>query len=403
MPAAPLPVDEVERLRALQRYGILDTETDPAFERLTQLAARLFDTPIALISLVDADRQWFKACYGVDTTETPRSVAFCAHAILCDDVLEVLDPQNDPRFADSTLVTGPPFIRYYAGAQLVSPTGHRLGTLCINDTRPRPPLSVLDRQTLKDLAACVMTEMELRLTRLEVDTALSATHKLEAAIEERFGDMAHDFKTPLNAILGYSELAGATQDPDTLSRYVTTIQEAGQHLLDLVTTTLDGIRAHAIGDEGTAHGTAADLATQARAAAAMSIPPDAAEALTIDIPAETWVAMAPVRLREVLMNYLSNAAKYAPGEPVTVRAWRDGGEVVCEVIDRGPGVPDAEKPHVFDKGFRLPDSGHSAEGHGMGLSVVRTMVRTAGGRCGVHDAPDGVGSVFWFRLPGAPA
>jgi GAF domain-containing protein len=112
MPAAPLPVDEAERLRALQRYGILDTETDPAFERLTQLAARLFDVPIALVSLVDADRQWFKACHGVGTSETPRSVAFCAYAILRDDVMEVLDPETDPRFADSALVIGPPFIRY---------------------------------------------------------------------------------------------------------------------------------------------------------------------------------------------------------------------------------------------------------------------------------------------------
>jgi signal transduction histidine kinase len=246
-----------------------------------------------------------------------------------------------------------------------------------------------------------MTEMELRLTRLEVETALSAAHALESAIEERFGHMAHDFKTPLNAILGYSQLAGTTQDPETLTRYVHTIQEAGQHLLDLVTNTLDVVRAHAPGTDTPEGPGVADVGAVARTAAAMSAPPDAASAVVLDVPPETWVAMEPVRLREVLVNYLSNAAKYAPGQPVTLRARQDGGEVVCEVIDQGPGVPDTLKLRVFEKGYRLPESDVRAEGHGLGLSVVRNLVRTAGGRCGVSDNPEGTGAVFWVRLPRA--
>lgn len=154
MPAAPLPSNELERLDALHALLILDTPPEQRFDRIVSFAAAEFDVPIALLSLVDADRQWFKARHGLDTCQTPRGEAFCAHALEMTQPLVVGDASTDPRFADNPLVTGPPGIRFYAGAPLAVTGGAVLGTLCIIDLKPRA-LDELDLAilgTLRDLA-----------------------------------------------------------------------------------------------------------------------------------------------------------------------------------------------------------------------------------------------------------
>src|SRR5919199_3380376 len=172
---AALPHNEPERLRALRRYGILDTPPESAFDRITGLAARLFDVPIVLVTLVDEGRQWFKSCYGLDLRQTEREVSFCAHALLADEVLVVPDATRDPRFADNPLVLGPPDIRFYAGAPLKTPDGFTLGTLCIIDTAPRDGLDAGQAATLVDLAALVMDELELRTDRAALDHLVSSS------------------------------------------------------------------------------------------------------------------------------------------------------------------------------------------------------------------------------------
>lgn len=391
MPAAPLPKSEARRLRALHAYGVLDTPAEPAFDRLTRLSARLFDVPITLVSLIDVERQWFKSCHGLATTETARDAAFCAYAILATDILEVLDPVGDPRFADNPLVLGEPHIRYYAGAPLLTRDGHAPGTLCLIDTRTRPPLSANERATLIDLAACVMSELDLRLTRLESEVAASAAQRLAALTEERLGHMAHDFKTPLAAILGFSQLAQTTADPTKAVSYADTIHKAGRHLLDLVTDTLDA-RAEI------PEGETADVAVQAEEAAAFCRPLSSVTPIEVAVPSGLKVGMRPVRLREVLLNLLSNALKYAPGKPVRVQADATAGEVVVTVADNGPGIPEAARARLFDDGVRLDGAAAQAEGHGTGLSVVRTLVTLAGGAVSVGDAPGG-GALFRLRLP----
>ena len=159
--ATRLPPHEDERLLALQRYQILDTAEEASFDRFTRLACRLFGAPIALVSLVDKDRQWFKSCVGLDVRETSRDVAFCAHAILGDGPLVVADATKDYRFASNPLVTGPPYIRFYAGAPLCTADGYKLGTLCIIDRKPRT-LGANDLATLSDLAALVVEQIEQR-------------------------------------------------------------------------------------------------------------------------------------------------------------------------------------------------------------------------------------------------
>lgn len=166
----PFPMDETERLARLRLLNVLDTSPEPIFDALTRTASLICDVPIALVSLVDSDRQWFKSNIGLDgVSETPRELAFCAHAILASEVMEVPDASQDPRFQDNPLVTGKPDIRFYAGAPLVMLGGETIGTLCVIDTKPRD-LSALQRTTLENLAEAAVRALEMRQKALELDS-----------------------------------------------------------------------------------------------------------------------------------------------------------------------------------------------------------------------------------------
>lgn len=158
MQEARLPENEASRLATLHSLNILDTPREARFDQYTRITARIFDTPVALISLVDRDRQWFKSAEGLNSQETPRNVSFCSHAILEDGVFEIRNARRDARFRDNALVVEHPHIRFYAGAPLAAPNGHKLGTLCIIDRVPRR-LSDQKKTMLNILADMVVGEM----------------------------------------------------------------------------------------------------------------------------------------------------------------------------------------------------------------------------------------------------
>lgn len=173
MTGAPLPADEARRLLDLARYQILDSAPEADFDRITRLAARVLRVPVAVLNLVDQHRQWGKASYGLTCSNAPRETSFCAWTILDDVPFVVDDAQNDPRFRENPMVVGSPHIHMYAGAPLITPAGHRIGTLCVTDSQPHP-LSPDDLQALQDLATVAMQLLELRRQALEAQQAAEA-------------------------------------------------------------------------------------------------------------------------------------------------------------------------------------------------------------------------------------
>lgn len=195
---------ESSRLDALYRYDILDTPPEEKFDRIARLASHCLNAPMALITFIDDDRQWFKSCVGLDLDETAREHSFCDQNLQDDAVMIVEDATTIPRFADNPLVTGPPHIRFYAGAPLITPDGHMLGSLCVLDTVPRAADSV-NQTVLNDLADTVVTELELRLANDTLTTrnrqVQSLTQELKAAHETTRSQLRHLLQEELQQTL----------------------------------------------------------------------------------------------------------------------------------------------------------------------------------------------------------
>src|SRR5437899_115321 len=187
--SAPIPLNEVKRLKVLWQYDVLDTVPEEVFDDLTELAARICEAPIALITLVDENRQWFKSKVGVSINETSRDISFCSHAIGQSDLFIVPDATLDKRFAKNPLVTSDPKIRFYAGAPLITPDGHTLGTLCVIDKVPRE-LRPDQKQALRVLARHVMTQLELRRHSRELARAHEERKQIQGELKKAHTDLA---------------------------------------------------------------------------------------------------------------------------------------------------------------------------------------------------------------------
>lgn len=408
---APRPHDEAERLAELRVYDILDTPPEPAFDALVELASEICGAPFALMTLVDEQRQWFKAKVGFDATETDREVAFCAHAICQDGLFTVEDALLDPRFSDNPFVTGEPRVRFYAAAPLTTPTGHNIGTLCIIDRVPRR-LTELQARTLSTLGAQVAAQLQLRaaLRRSKQQEAALRTQRDELQRVQQEKDelsslVVHDLKNPLNAVITNAHFIAGTpsvDDAQDAAQDIVSSAEAMQrmvmNLLDIASGERDGLapllREVQIGD----------LLGEICRAEHRLCAASGRRLSVVDELGDVPVVADAVLLRRVVENLVDNARKYGDG-PIRVTARPDGPDAIrISVSDEGHGVEAAERARIFERYARAArDAGTAArDSHGLGLAFCRLAVEAHGGTLWVEDN-EPKGSAFCVRLPRSPA
>lgn len=398
---ARIPDNESERLAALRSYDILDTDPERAFDDLTEVAAQLCGTPISLVSLVDAERQWFKSRVGLEASETPRRVAFCSHAILePDQVLIVPDACLDERFADNPITTGDPLVRFYAGAPLVDAGGLPLGTLCVIDHRPRE-LSEDILSTLQVLARQVVSQLELRRRALDLR---ALTEQLDAAnkhLHEFASVAAHDLREPLRKVGAFGHLLrvdlGADL-PERAAECLAYIEDAIGRMERLTSDLLDLARSGG-GEITWRKVDLLECAIQARNALAVCM--EESEA-TVSIESLPEASGDAVLLTQLFQNLISNALKFVEGRKPVVQvrghSTPDGIEIV--VHDNGIGMEAEHAEQIFGPLSRLHGR-NRFEGSGIGLAIVSNVVERHGGRVWVESTP-GEGSRFHVAIPHAP-
>ena len=399
----PIPENEAERLHNLHEYGVLDTPSEPLYDNLVRLAASICGTSISLISLVDADRCWFRGNYGFeDTTEAPRDIAYAAYAINSADgepfIIE--DARLDERFSDSPLLHGDPPMRFYIGIPLIDERGFVLGTLCIIDDKPHR----VDPKQLKILQSLASQVVEHLQLQREMQSVVELNRQLKSRnedLEEYAAIISHDLKEPLRTIMGYSELLEeeyGTRLPQEAHQYLRKIAESGHHMYEMVGNLLTYAR---LGR------------TQYRVRFALQpvveeVLMDLARVITenkanIRMDALPEVYGFPAEVRQLMQNLIANALKFSR-EDVTpeiyVTATAREGEVEIQVIDNGIGIAPEEQERIF-RMFERGGNHTRTEGQGVGLAFCRKIVDLHQGSLGVVSTL-GQGSRFWFTLPERP-
>jgi len=428
----PQPPNEAARLRRLKALGLLDSDPSETYSRVVRLAARLLNTPIAAISLVDDDRQWFLARTGLTLAQTPREDAFCAHTICGEGSFVVQDASADPRFESNPLVLAAGGIRFYAGVPLRLDDGHGLGALCVIDDKPRQ-LCAEDEAALLELACVVTDSFRLRESLFDVQALAQAKSNFLA-------NMSHEIRTPMNGVMGMAELLLHSPLTGDQSACVKTILTSAEGLLGVLNDVLDfskleagAVRielgpvvvTHLIEELCELH--AARLSSQDSAApVSLEIVQD------LDLP-QACLMMDGLRVRQVLNNLLSNAVKFTERGAVEIRAkWQEElpsppipslglsahtchrvlvepeaagarGWLRIVVRDSGIGMTEPELARLSTAYSQADDSiTRRFGGTGLGLSICSGLLKAMGAGLSVSSTP-GHGSAFELLIPAMPA
>lgn len=399
MKSAAVPDNEELRLRVLHQLDILDSIEEQAYDDLTFLAAQICNTPMALVTLVDSERQWFKSHYGIEITETPREVSFCAHAILGDELFQVEDSDKDERFFDNPVVVGAPYVKFYAGEPLILDDGINLGTLCVIDDHARN-LSDEQKRALKALARQVTSQLELRLR-------LSELKQLDEAKNEFISMVSHELRTPLTSIKGSlgllnNNLSQQQTSPQT-SQLASIALRNTDNLLSIVNDILDVAKLEAgkmqleYREFSIMHllRQAVELNEAYAANNACSLTVIAAPALS-----DIRILADEQRLLQVLANLISNATKFThTDDTIELKAEVHDSHVVITVTDHGQGISIADQKLIFRRFEQLGIHGNSRlPGTGLGLNICKHIVELHQGQIG-FDVVANDHTSFYFSLP----
>jgi signal transduction histidine kinase len=395
----PLPENEEDRLAALRSYNILDTGEEEDFDELTTLASAICQTPIALISLVDDKRQWFKSHTGVPQKETPKELSFCAHAIVAaDDIMVVNDATLDERFADNPLVTGDTKVIFYAGVPLVNEDGFALGSLCVIDHQHKE-LTETQTNALKIIAKQVVAKLELRRKAIALDVLHQQLVNSNAFIEKFASMAAHDIKNPLSSVLLSSQALQmrlkAVGDPGC-ERLIGMNISATKRLITLL-------------DEMLAYSKAPALLLEKKEPAylntvleqiigMLNVPPH----FQIRLPDENHeINTSVIALEQIFMNLFTNAIRYndkAEGL-IAVRFNATDTAYHLEVADNGIGIAKQYHEKIFGTNFTLQLTDRfNKKGTGIGLSTVKDLLKVLGGSISIQSTL-GVGTTFFINIP----
>ncbi len=398
MPFFPMPANEAERIESLYSYNILDTIEEKDFDELTELASVICQTPVALISLVDKDRQWFKSHHGVAITETSKELSFCAHAIASfDDIMIVNDTSKDERFAQNDLVTGDTNLVFYAGVPLINEDGYALGTLCVIDNEVK---TLTDQQTsaLKILAKQVMDKLELRrkvLVMEHLNTELSNSN----IFIQKFASMAaHDIKNPLSSILLTSQalkIRLQKNEDEPSIRLIDLNITSIKNLATMVNEMLDYSKKPSL---LLSRKREFDVADRLRKIMTMLNIPASCE---IELPSNgLYVNMSEIAFEQIFLNLMSNAIRYndKPGGNIIIRFSEDTEYYQFEVEDNGIGIAAEHHEKIFFNNYTLKITDrYKNMGTGIGLSTVKEIINVLNGVIYLKSET-GLGTTFYIRL-----
>ncbi|WP_052475957.1 GAF domain-containing sensor histidine kinase [Cohnella kolymensis] len=391
---------EQERIMALRRYQILDTPPDGAFDRITSLASELLNVPVAITSLVDTERIWFKSHHGVDLQEVQREPGLCSSAILRDLPYILNDASIDPQSLAHPLVAGEAGFRFYAGVPLTTHDNYNLGVLCVMDYKPRT-ITEQELNILKKLAQIVMDEMELRLASRHVDSLTKQKSALLAVL-------SHEIRTPMNGMVGMASLLQSTELTEEQKDYLEIMDTCGQSLLTLLDHILDFSKLEAGKMELLIE--PFDLRSCVRqvmnlfAAQALSKGVVISSEMDSNIPA--LLAGDMQKIRQILINLVSNAVKFTKTGKIHIAVELDSNDsnlenvnVYFRVKDTGIGIQNEQMDRLFYP-FSQVHSRLSHEnygGTGLGLSICKQFVDMMQGRIWLEDSSN-EGSTFTFNL-----
>ncbi|MGB5665259.1 MAG: GAF domain-containing sensor histidine kinase [Maribacter sp.] len=389
---------EVERLKALDSYSIMDTLPELDYDNLTAIAAEICGTPISLVSLLDDERQWFKSRHGLDAPETPKELAFCAHAINDqNEVFIVQDSRTDERFHDNPLVIGEPKVIFYAGIPLNTPEGLPLGTLCVIDHKPKL-LSQSQINSLKALSQQVMNLMQLRKSNALLEKSVKNLEEKNEELERFAYIAAHDLKSPLNTIYSTADLfteCYASKLDDDGRTMLGFIQSASNKLSGLIDGLLEYSKSESILKEG---GSNIDLQLLREDIYGL-FSYDNSLLLGINSKLKS-IKTNRAALNQILINLVSNAIKYNDKDNVEIKIEISENIDAYEfcVLDNGPGIAIEEQDKIFQI-FKVlaPTDKFGQPGNGIGLATVKKIVEKMGGTINVKSVK-GKGCQFVFNI-----